>query len=543
MPSHLINTRGFAVRPIDWTGKAISLLEAMYAPETADLDDIDYYADYLLREHREGLLAFCFTEELTDAELLEALLRSFEAVRAIVLSMRDLLSWRGKYFFSAQRYESRVGSSGALGGGDLRTLFTGLTHVPVGQSRSYSALGPRLLELLVRDVDSLDSLLLRGAHYATAVCHASFYVVETLVREQSNGVLKNGIHVRLDDDWQAGGIWRAERVEEVDHYSLAAVPPTLPLALGFAEGRSAPDIAESVRGEDQPIASSQTGFRIALTQRDRALGRLRLSPGAAAALASGAIDVVVRHGEVGQRYAVRRDGTSLHGIEYPWKLHPGIVLSCNVEAGGSVVRIRTLSVTPPLVASDGKKFDYETNIAVYEREMRLSWLSADQKREAPSLRDLCNRAFRLCGRQRADGCRALTLSELATVVLGPAWRSNDTRPLAETLAAMDLQRDDVDYLWLPRFSSRTRASDRSLLAAYGETKPQDRIAHSVRRHYVPMHLRHYTRYSPSDRKRQTYAEKRRQHGMHGVLPEELPPGYSWVEPYDWGGDDQPDLTI
>jgi len=24
--------------------------------------------------------------------------------------------------------------------------------------------------------------------------------------------------------------------------------------------------------------------------------------------------------------------------------------------------------------------------------------------------------------------------------------------------------------------------------------------------------------------------------MHGILPEDLPPGATWVEPYDWGDD-------
>ncbi len=55
-----------------------------------------------------------------------------------------------------------------------------------------------------------------------------------------------------------------------------------------------------------------------------------------------------------------------------------------------------------------------------------------------------------------------------------------------------------------------------------------------------MHLRHYTLRTPSGSKRATYAEARKRYGMHGVLPEQLPDEYSWVEPYFWGGDDEPD---
>ena len=44
------------------------LMDAMYTPCEAELEDLDFYADYLLKEHREGLLAFCFEEELPEDE-------------------------------------------------------------------------------------------------------------------------------------------------------------------------------------------------------------------------------------------------------------------------------------------------------------------------------------------------------------------------------------------------------------------------------------------------------------------------------------------
>jgi len=516
------------------------LMDGMYEPAEAELEDLDYYADYLLREHRDGLLAFCFSEDLSDEELSEALLRSFEAVREIALSTHEFRSWRDKYFFGAAGYERQVASNGPLGGGDLRTIYTGLTRVPAG-GRGYSAISERILELLERGGSTAEEeSLVRGCAYATAVCHANLYVTETLAQEQRGGWLPRGVHLRLDDDWQAGGVWRAERVEDSERYSLADVPPTLPLGLGFAESGREAEVTETITGDERPIASTQTGFRVALTMRDRALRRLRLSSEAASALAPGAVEVVLRHGEAREQFAVERDGGAIFGVTYPWDLHPGIVLGCNVESGGGVVRIRTLPITPPVVASDGTSLGYETNLSVYERELRLKQLSPAQKRGAPSLRELVNRAFRLCGQRRDDGARSLTLSDLATVVLGPAWRPTETRTLVETIASMEIERNGAEYAWRPHVSRRTRASDRSLLAAYGETTPRGAIARSVRRHWVPMHLRHYTLRSPSDEKRATYAEARRQHGMHGVLPEELPSGCSWVEPYFRGGDDEPE---
>ena len=515
------------------------LMEAKYTLDEAELEDLDYYAAYLLKEHREGLLAFCFSEELTGDELREALLRSFDAVRDLALTAPELRTWRRKYFFLAADYYQRIHDDGPLGGGDLASLYRGLTQVPVRERCCYSAIGPRILELLERDGhDPIERTLVSGSSYVTAVCHANSYVALRLTREQPDGVLASGVHLRLDDDWQAGGIWRAERVNDRDQYSLRTMPPTLPLGFGYTEASGARGATESTSPDEQPIASSQTGFRVVLTLRDRALGRLRLPVAAAHALASGVIDVAIKHGETRDRRQVERDGPTLYGIVYPWDLHPGIVVHGNVEASGSVVRIRTEAVTPPLSSSDGKRFDYETNIAVYEREMKLTELSRKEKLGAPTLTELIHRAFRLRGRVR-DGWRVLSLVELASILLGPGWRAVDTRPIANALDKMDLDRDGALYLWRARVTQRTRASDRSLLAAYGEAKPRGRLDRAVRRHWVPMHLRRYTK--PSAEKRRTYAEARLKHGMHGVLPEQLPADSTWVEPYDWGGDVE--LTI
>jgi len=298
---------------------------------------------------------------------------------------------------------------------------------------------------------------------------------------------------------------------------------------------------EAYFADEQPLAPTETGFSVPLTLRDRALGRLRLSPQAAAALAPGDVEVGLRHGEARERRLVERDGLTLYGIEYPWDCHPGIVLSCNVESGGSVVRIRTLPIAPSITTSDGNSYDYQTNVGVYEREMGLKELPPTEKSAAANLTELINRALRLRGRKCEDGALALTLGELATVILGATWQPGDSIPIAVALETMGLERSGTDYLWRSRITRRTRSSDRSLLVAYGEAQPRGRLARAVHRHWVPMHLRRYDEYSgrsPSASKRATYAEARRRFGMYGVLPEELPEGCTWVEPYSWSADEE-----
>ena len=68
--------------------------------------------------------------------------------------------------------------------------------------------------------------------------------------------------------------------------------------------------------------------------------------------------------------------------------------------------------------------------------------------------------------------------------------------------------------------------------------PRGRLDRAVRRHWVPMHLRRYTKRSPSPAKRRSYSEACQRHGMYGVLPADLPGDCTWVEPYDWSGEEE-----
>lgn len=516
------------------------VMDAEYTGGEADLEDIDFYVEYLLREHRDGMLAFCFSEEPSEDELREALLRSFESVRAIALRADDLRSWRDKYFFDAAAYRGRLAGDGVLAAGDLHTIYRGLTRVASGSRRAYAAVGPRILSLLEHGgVQPEEERMVRGCAYATAVCHTNVFVADTLNRTQRAGVLGDGVHVRLDDGWQTGGIWRSERVDDPERYSLASVPATMPLGLGYAETRPDMPAEERFADGEEPIASSQTGFTVVLTLRDRALGRLRLPASAVEALAPGQLDTYVVHdGERQQVSDATREVTAVYGIEWPWSCHPGIVLNCNVERGGSVLRARTTALAEPVIGADGSALRFETNLRVYDAATGAGSLPAVEKRGAPSLTELVNRAFRRYGRERDDGTRALTISELATAVLGPHWQPGETRVLAAALVQMRLERDGIDYLWRPRVTGSTRVADRTLLTAYGEGKPSGRLARIVHRHWVPMHLRLLAdwMYEASAEKRRTYADMRRRHGMHGVLPDELPANYTWVEPHSRGSE-------
>ena len=116
------------------------------------------------------------------------------------------------YFFLGSDYRAKLADQDAvLGGGDLQTIARGLARVPSGRACVYSTVGQRIVEMLEHGgLSAEEEALVRGGAYVTAVCHTNTYVADTLTSEQRSGVLSDGVHLRLDDDWQGGGVWRAE---------------------------------------------------------------------------------------------------------------------------------------------------------------------------------------------------------------------------------------------------------------------------------------------------------------------------------------------
>ena len=106
----------------------------MYTPDEAELEDLDFYADYLLKEHREGLLAFCFEGDLPEDDLREALLRSFEAVRELTLGA---VSWdAGAGSTSSPSLTIRLVSmtpNGRSAPATCAPSSVSLAHVPAGE--------------------------------------------------------------------------------------------------------------------------------------------------------------------------------------------------------------------------------------------------------------------------------------------------------------------------------------------------------------------------------------------------------------------------
>ena len=388
------------------------VVDAVYQPEDAQLQDVNLYVNYLLERHREGLMAFCFTEEPSDSELREGLLRSFAAIRDICLARRELSSWRQKFFFDRVRYREQVASEGdlPLGASDLGHLFGSLKRLPRDRRVAYAAIGPWLDDLFSEQgYDEEERALMRGPVYAMAVAYSNSFIRDRLEAEAREGLIEGGKHLRLDDDWQAGGVWRCERIDGPN--SITLLPPDLPLHLGLAE-------AVGVLADDQPPppmdeeVTVRTATRPLSREQIRA-GRLPLSSGMLEQLADAeTFTLRLRHnGEtVDQSVALDSVAKTLVGISWPPSFFPGIKVSVNAEHGGTVIKVRTTPLLQPTVI-DGVALRHDFSESVYRREVGGPQLSAEERRAATTLADLICSAFHRYGHDAGGTRKALSYQE------------------------------------------------------------------------------------------------------------------------------------
>ena len=86
--------------------------------------------------------------------------------------------------------------------GDIyENVARGLAHVHRGDQTAWGSMSLRLAERIP------DAMV--GSGWAEQVMAASLYTLDLLASEAPGGDW-DGVHLRLDDAWQGGGLWRAE---------------------------------------------------------------------------------------------------------------------------------------------------------------------------------------------------------------------------------------------------------------------------------------------------------------------------------------------
>ncbi|TDW92884.1 hypothetical protein EV137_0151 [Kribbella pratensis] len=565
-------------RYLDNTGHVI--VDAEYnTGAVADLTGAEQYQRYL-RTH--GLAQLCsaaapvplptlLADGAGDDDLEAALAGIFATLAAALACLRSVRLW-GSYAFSRAQFAYRLNDAGPLGKEDLGTLADQLARaaVPSHTSRwgpdhkvAYTAITP-----LLRQVAGGARHLL-GVNHATTVIHAHT-VVGDWARSDADpdtGLHANGVHLRVDDTWQGGGIWRAERPGVVPEN----VDVTDPLGLGWVEAAGLPSPLDPAPpepdAEPEPIddgrvlnvSDSQVMWIQTLREAHQVSSYLPI-PSKLGALFDGMVEpgrvkLAVHHDgyqldpdEASQEVNLVRDGEfwSLTEVSWPLEFFPGIILTGTWQRGGRMLRVTSTLLDAP-VTVDGADIEHRYDPAVLTKETRSgtdpdSWIARimtivrqagqlDVQGEAVIdeihlLRLACNRP----GDDREDAEAAIAdllrcgkLTRLTASVDASGDIVLSSLPGVRPITVLRY----VPTVVVGRPRPPVPAVLRGLMATSGVE------ARMVRDIEVVGHLRHL----PAGRqaraeKRAEYREFRARYRLAG--PSELPDGYTFVSPFQRG---------
>jgi hypothetical protein len=533
--------------------------------ETAELDDIAYYARYLSTSARELLLSPAAPQPLlfmldnpSSADLERLVALALRTTRAALANIPGVRMW-GAYATTDESLRRRMVSNEPLGGADLRAVAVGLSHPPHGRKRvevetralAYTALGPRLAEF------SGAEERLVSVDYSEAICHASLFVGDYLASEAVNGVLPGGNHVRLDDRWQSGGVWR----NEFPAAPRSRISPTEPLGLGWwesqgQESEGSAEAQEEEHGSDGYLTvvndnRGEVEWTIALRSDHLALGACPLPTVLAAALRTNTpITFKITHSGAGltedtatQQISVVLDGETagLRGIVWPAQFSAGLVITFTWARGSSLVRARSTELHTPEYL-DNRLITHVHDPRVVARDWAPGEPGAISVGAAVtlSLRERIMRAVRKLGLLFPDGSVVFDESRLPVAVYGGRAHGNATAVLAPSVTALvaegTLLRGVATRLqgWL-RYPPRLgRGTTVRVLMWHPTVVPTDgdddtplgRGRSRPREHRVGPFLRRING-QPSEAARIRYRELVAYYGL--AISPELPEGYTLVK--------------
>ncbi|RGC65516.1 hypothetical protein C5N14_28340 [Micromonospora sp. MW-13] len=201
-----------------------------YLAGTDDRDDVALYAAYLLGPARPLLLGGPLAQLLTDPGdeqvLAAALYQAFDTIGQLLDGAAGLRRWNG-YAVCGDRFtrRSHEGWPG-LPAADIDDVVATVRRSALNPR--YTAVWP-LLSSRIPAGGTPDPLGLTSA--AEIVVHTNL-VAADLAGTAVDGLLPERVHLRVDDAWQAGGVWRTQR-EPVSALVVAA-DPRIPLGLGHS---------------------------------------------------------------------------------------------------------------------------------------------------------------------------------------------------------------------------------------------------------------------------------------------------------------------
>ena len=502
------------------------VVDAQYSREEDELDDVAFWAAWS-GSRRAGALAECGLPAGPDG-LMAAATNLADALDASP-EVRQF----GSSFLHAE-VQAEAAAADDSEGGRLHRVVRGLAKVPGGDRVAWSAMSCRLTSELDEDV-------LVGTGWPEAVVTTSLLALDLLAEEAPDGDW-HGTHLRLDDTWQGGGLWRAELLDGV---APVAAEPAVALGLGWIEHTGgSPTHVEDFEGNatddglgqddwivapdwfgdadddgEWEITGSEATWLRHLTgadiDRDRLPTPRRISEFIRETLAMKQQENLVtnlQHAGLSQPVRhmgpIREDGH----LTMVWPI--GVQVGTSVRASWSLGATVIVAATELLPEPEAVAGIIHTHVFNHRVALAASG-QVDAAARPVTIRQLVRAAVRRHGEVTDDGQRCLTILEAVRYCFGPNGEITPGYQLevlrrAVTRAALALEaigagRLDGDLIVVAeRTSAAGRAADEELLSRYLANVTRTH-RQAVARHWVAPTIVNMSGRQRSKAKDQTWA--------------------------------------
>jgi hypothetical protein len=526
---------------------------AIYDEPEAQLDDATYFARWTVRhlgaELRRSRFGVLLADEVLDSDKLlgEALVAALSTLRVVMRSAPNCAMWRD-FLFDLDSYEERLNDFEIpVGRSDLDAVAAQLARAPRNALVEYRPLGPRLAQIAGETAD------LNGPLWASAICHASYYLTQWLAQHAPEGVYvtqSKQVHLRLDDAWQWGGIWRIERLIDAS-VSYCAIAPDVPLGLGYLESTGAL-VGEALDDEDSfivvgdvisrgvtlsvaDIHNDRLSLVSSMIEEMRAVTREHSEDTVVVRIAIEGIDVSNFESVHHARLSLEMEASSLIGVLWPPQFVAGSRVTVSWARTSTVVDVDLGLREEPFLLGE-LPYIYDCDPRVF---LRANGVGEPLGARGRSLRDMVLDVFRHRAQVLEDQRRATTLVRMTWAIYGPdapvAARESIRRLLDELCDEGVISQSADQYLWAPD----------ARVPRVGDFVPDDDVEGPRRQYVIAYEVEPFLRAlvvssEASPERKAQYQAYRKELGFPSWLPAELPRGKTFVRAHERGH--RPDLS-
>jgi hypothetical protein len=476
-------------RRLDRYGHLVA--EVAYRDGLDEADELTFWAAWTVQHHPLALAA-------ADIPAQAAALAEAASVLAVALGARDDVRSFGPYYIDADLYE-RVVKADEADDGALRRTVRGLALLPHHEQVAWASMSARI-------ADCADEDDVIGDRWPLAVVCASLLALDKLAAEAADGDW-NGVHLRLDDLWQGGGLWRAELLGTV---SPVSAEPAVALGLGWVahtggaiDRVSAVDADLDLEEVDEDdlswdVVGSDATWTVHLSNADLDNDRLRVPKRISELIAANLhtvgqdrILVLLRHdGDPESREWSLLDGEGHLTVPWPLGAWAGTTVRVTWALDATIVTGETRVLAEPELVGD-IAYTHEFNLAVALAAAGL----AERVSRTATIGQIVRAIVRRHGAVTEDGRAALPIDDVVTFCFGPRGEAAPGYGLAVlrravlsavgAMSAAGIASIEAGMIVVSeRITGAGRRADSDLLSRFVDAQRR-RLRRAAYLHYVP----------------------------------------------------------